>query len=604
MKTALVLLFSLVASCGFAASKSPLDDAEAAVENHDFGRARELYRQAAVSEASPHRRNTARLRLANIEWRIDHQPAAARATLAGIDAASEDAAALWVERSRIDAELTGDFGAARAAATKAIAAATKREDRMRATLAHAAASVEPVRRARQAHRCTDDAALLGAVAELRKDIEHNGPFLDAVRLLLDAALIANDGPSALAAWRQYYRLGPETTPPAALAEAAKTLGALLPSWRGVSATTDQRRRAGLALADSKLFGEAVLVLTDPCVHSAIAADDRSVKDVIAYEASLRKIAKVTDEYYRQKALGKGNARQFREAVERAELTGLSKHFGAMVNIGTTGGILDLHLAHPVLDERRTVTQYGHSAELHFVSLDGVVSNGFSTWVRDGAGGDGGWATDEVIYQVRPMYADGPLRDWLRVSDNEVRAEQDRHIVEETQRDEERAAQEAIRDFPGLALRLRRQYDDATLAALKAKGLTGDDLRDAFLARINSDTFESSIWAHEGRHAIDRKYALASEASDLEYRAKLSEAAFAPAPRAALTSSILGSIIGSNTPHGIAGKRALEGVTGWMRTHAAEIAGLDRDKPLLPQLDRLTDAQLREAFRSLDPLAPR
>jgi len=128
------------------------------------------------------------------------------------------------------------------------------------------------------------------------------------------------------------------------------------------------------------------------------------------------------------------------------------------------------------------------------------------------------------------------------------------------------------------------------------------LRDAFLARVGSDTFESSIWAHEGRHAIDKKHGLAVGPTNLEYRAKLSEVAFAPAPRAALTSSILGSMIGSNTPHGIADKRALEGVTGWMRTHAAEIPGLDRDKPLLPQLDKLTDAQLREAFRSIDPLA--
>jgi hypothetical protein len=40
----------------------------------------------------------------------------------------------------------------------------------------------------------------------------------------------------------------------------------------------------------------------------------------------------------------------------------------------------------------------------------------------------------------------------------------------------------------------------------------------------------------------------------------------------------------------------------MQTHAGEIAQLDPDAPLLPQLDKLTDDQLRAAFRSMDPLA--
>jgi hypothetical protein len=40
----------------------------------------------------------------------------------------------------------------------------------------------------------------------------------------------------------------------------------------------------------------------------------------------------------------------------------------------------------------------------------------------------------------------------------------------------------------------------------------------------------------------------------------------------------------------------------MHAHRAEIAGYDATLPPLPQIDRLTDAQIRAAVRGLDPLA--
>jgi hypothetical protein len=40
----------------------------------------------------------------------------------------------------------------------------------------------------------------------------------------------------------------------------------------------------------------------------------------------------------------------------------------------------------------------------------------------------------------------------------------------------------------------------------------------------------------------------------------------------------------------------------MRAHAGEIRGLDRSRPLLPQVPLLSDEQIRAAFRSQDPFA--
>jgi hypothetical protein len=40
----------------------------------------------------------------------------------------------------------------------------------------------------------------------------------------------------------------------------------------------------------------------------------------------------------------------------------------------------------------------------------------------------------------------------------------------------------------------------------------------------------------------------------------------------------------------------------MAAHRAEISGYDPALPPLPQIDRLTDAQIRAAVRRLDPLS--
>jgi hypothetical protein len=47
---------------------------------------------------------------------------------------------------------------------------------------------------------------------------------------------------------------------------------------------------------------------------------------------------------------------------------------------------------------------------------------------------------------------------------------------------------------------------------------------------------------------------------------------------------------------------MKGLVSWMEEHRSEIEGLDRDRPILPQFDLLTDEQMRAAIRSMDPLA--
>src|SRR5690242_5533336 len=58
---------------------------------------------------------------------------------------------------------------------------------------------------------------------------------------------------------------------------------------------------------------------------------------------------------------------------------LARRFGALLQLGITGGYYDMHLGHVVGDERRTVTQYGKTARVTFVALDGMVTNGLQSW---------------------------------------------------------------------------------------------------------------------------------------------------------------------------------------------------------------------------------
>jgi hypothetical protein len=576
------LAIALLTTCRAAATRSAYDAAEDAVAQHEFRRARDLYHQAAASERDPERRSLATAHAANIEWRVMHDLGAARRTLAN----AADTKTL-LERARAEGELAHDWTAARAFTQRAINAATKRDDRRHALLSDAEVLVRSVRDARIDGRCVPAEGLASVIPTIRGVIDREGPLLGASRMLLNAAILTNDRATMLDAWRWYYGAAPDV--PA------------------------DRRGLGLALAKSKFFDEASLVLADPC---SPAIDDPEMRDVIAYAASLRRVRDIADEHYRQVSLGTADVDAFHASLERESrllwqrfgtggefsqsdlLKILFARFGTIVTGGKTGGIDDLHLGHAVVDTRRTIEQYGRRADIRFVALDGIVSNGYSTWAYDHGGhGDGGWNNEQGIFQVRPMYADDPIGDWRLVSDAEVRAEYERDAARETQRD---ATRDPLTAPIGMTMRMHMQTNDALLAELKAKGLTGDALRSAFLERARDDLFASSILAHEGRHAIDHKEGI-TDSAELEFNAKLSEVAFAPSPRRAVISGILVNLDPSS-PHGKANRRIFKGLSEWMRAHAGEIARLDASKPLLAQFDKLTDDQMRAAFRSMDALA--
>jgi hypothetical protein len=172
--------------------------------------------------------------------------------------------------------------------------------------------------------------------------------------------------------------------------------------------------------------------------------------------------------------------------------------------GETSGYPSIHLGHIVQSERRTVEQYGHRANVGFLVLDNMISNGFETWLWDGYAAAGGWTEEgPVIVQVRPEYTSGPLSSWKLYGNTPARQELLGKQQERAAADLAAVKREGVAYLPGLADRVRLQTVDQVGAAARTKAGEGGDLRRAFLDEYWRASINQSIFAHEGRHALDR-----------------------------------------------------------------------------------------------------
>jgi len=598
-----ICLASFVSGCahaGVPATPATIEAASHAAFNSDYATARALYAAAGRTALDAKEREDAEIALATIEWRIDANAGAARVRLEALATVRA-----FLEESRMERDSGRSFES-QALARKALALAQKKDERKSAELELASAIVESHLRGRLSSAAQPASDLQGAFGILRRMVDEERGRLRPSLLYLDAALMLGEGDAAFDAWTSYFAGAAQS---ALLSPAAAILGRLLPQWRG----GDSAEIAD-ALAASRLFDEAILAGGGP--------------PVVAWDGYLHRVEELTNAYYRDVANGRGQPRAYRrelmtltlgicralavacsdETIEGQPDTPLYARFGALIGAGETGGIFNLHFGHAVADQKRQVTQYGHGGTVRFILLDSMASNGFESWSWDGRAQHGGWADAGRIVQVRTAYAEGAIYEWERLTDDEQRKKWDEEIALETGKDWNRAAADPHCYLPGLSMRMRRDAGLRVLDELRARGLRGDALRESFIGEMGQRVTESSIFAHEGRHAIDAELRprwwtwLVESASQPEFQAKLSEIAFAPDPKLAMTGGIIAGNIGSESPHGVANRRIMRGIVEWMRAHEAKIAGLAPTRPLLPQLDRLTADQLRAAARGMDPMA--
>ena len=457
--------------------------------------------------------------------------------------------------------------------------------------------------------------LARAAAALQRLSEDGRATSRGSALRLELALMRSDAGSALQAWRDFFWLPDRDSPPALAAlepSATVRFGRAL----GAAASVEDRLRlidllvrAGFARPAERFAARHHLAESaggNPLWRKASAyfAERHRLEDLIL--ASNRRVARGGAAANLRAALMSFEA----ALAAAASLTGerrqaLLAAYGLYGSAGTTEGFASVHLGHVVQRERLAVDQYGHRADVDYLAIDNMISNGYLSWLWDGDAASGGWAEDgPTIVQVRPEYTSAVLNGWRIAHDRAQRADLLARLPEREAADRAALRSAAVAYLPGLQTRLRLQFVDQVAARARAVAGARGDLRRAFLGEYWRAVVQQSMAIHEGRHALDDGLLPRGCRRDLallEYRAKLSELALADYPRLALF-NIDDSEIGASTQHGRANARVMAAYAAWAGSHRAQIAGYDGRLPALLQLDRLTDGQIRAAARSLDPLA--
>ena len=590
--------------------------AETALFQHQVAKSKELWEQAVKVLPPGEERGKAEIQLAVLAWRYDRNPAEAvqRFEVAASELPAWKVALAKARWRREEGDLSGALQLCRTAMTQA----TKDEERTTVrkamlriaplTFLPGAASLDP----------TDIAFLLDQAKAIPADHDlARAEWLER----LDLAILAGRGGDVLEAWSALIpqNEGGVGQP------LASHLQALLPRWHGPG-SLEQTEEVDLvqALAGSRLHLEAAWIARRAKIVAPIA------KDEAAYAAFLREAKHLTDSYYQQTVLGQGSRNAWKNDLEAAENRLIShldwgsgsaphlsqsgiekemrKRFGAYLLYGRTAGYWDIHYGHVVRDLAWTPSQYGHTLDRpsHLITLDFEVSNGCESWLWDGRAAHGGWANLDGIFQ---WASDSVVASkcWSVLTEDKTREGWQKEQARLDALDAARPWTAPMNDLKGLQRRLWQKGANLLFAKLRGQGLSGAHLKKAFFAECDRSMEESTILAHEGRHTLDRnsmwtRLRLTFRWSQgLEYRAKLSEVAFAPIPYFAFA-GILTENVGDTTPHGKANARVLKGLGAWVDAHASAIPGYSNTRPGWLQLDLLSADQLREAARSLDPWA--
>lgn len=604
---------------------------ELAYIQRDVEGAREIWRALAEDETArlEDRAESYRL-LSRTSWRIfqntDEGVTFARAAAALDPQDWENAAALCNALSA-----AGNTDAALAAGRDAMARADSQNARNEAANVFARAALASVVGKRLDELTAADRERLREARDALAPAIANPPAqVDTSALALAIGIRLDDGAFAWAAWGSYYHSPTGVSAMSDQHEAAAVLSAALPRWTPTRMGAEDRRAIAMALGQSFFYDEAALLITDRRNGNADALQaDAEISSLLAMAAFVRDLTAHTDEYYRGIAAANTSSnlfevlhtfqfRQGRLALGRRlwndlGLSGdintdtleaeLADRFGLYYNEGSTSRVYDLHAGFRVLDTTYTANQYGRTADLRYVVVGRMISNGYESWLWDGRQQHGGWASADTIYQVRPAYADDSLRRWNQLTDPAQRREREEEIARLTAEDAGILGDARVTHLPGLAARLHWQAYNAILEYARAAG-GQTNARSVFTLELDNAIRNYSIFQHEGRHSLDRLYApedVTSDTATLEFRAKISQVVFSDWPRLTF-GSIINPNMGDNTPHGIANQRLMEGVVDWMAEHASEIEGLDPNAPLMPQFDRLTDDQIRASVRYQDPWA--
>lgn len=452
---------------------------------------------------------------------------------------------------------------------------------------------------------------------------------EASELLMGIGLFLKDGPTIIKAWKSYYLVSDEKNINQAIQPSFALLKPILIKWHGQQLSATSMKQLAIGFADSKFFDYAALTANAVRKQSQIVySQSKSLQDIVAYANYIKGVEKVNSYIYPQVARGKKNYENEYDSLMDKEgkiLWGkasfiakgqkfdpdtlyniLNRKYGMEGYSGNTVNYYGMLMGHIIHKELKQINQYGYSTRFTYISVDRLMSRDFTSWY--GTTNVGGWGDSTTIIQVRKAYMTEPFQLLSLMTDTAARKVALADIEKKKQADFERCKSNPYTEPKFLSPYLKFHEASKIYQHLVASGLKGTELNIAFVDEIFKLTIASTVFAHEGRHAIDQLYFpkefKTMSDDERELRAKFSEVIFSLNPKMAFTGSILGSDLDENTNHGKANQRFRKIIVDWMSAHQQEISGLDKNIPLLMQFDLLTDAQLIAICKSADPFAKR
>ncbi len=627
---------TLLPRCTSSRAYETLEDARLAYMKMDLDKSRTILDNIVVSPgASTEDRVEALQFLAEQDWLFYRDSSGAMGHLLRADSFQIKQSATWQLASRIEREAK-DFPRAREAAKRALSLALGHSDSLNARMALARAVHDETVHNVEEGKTVDRRSLQEASGLLSSMLEDEPGRPVSSQLLFGISLFLGDGPTALRAWYSYFHILPEEPIPAPLRESGRILSTLLPTWKNRQLSDAELTQLAFALGQSRFFDYAVLFLKG---RGAAAPASPEEQELLLYRDFLNRVREASEDFYRRTAVGGGKngffsslSLYFREGSYHGSLEDIRRDFWTNVPrlreqgelndtllarelrgrfglewwIGNQNNYYGLLAGHRVFDTTDTISQYGFRANVRYVSVDMMVSNGYSSWFWDGRAMIGGTASESTVYQFRPGYVDEPFDLWQMVTDRVRREETEKKILEGRRAEDSVANLKPYASLPGLSLRLRYAGANRILSRLRERGLSGPDLCLAFVSEFDRLAIAATIFAHEGRHLIDKQhygaaYGDSLSPADQEYDAKMSEVTFSPDPKFSF-GHLISRYAGDPSPHGQAEERLMKLVLRWMDDHRKEIAGFDPARPTLPQFDLLTDDQVRALLRQADPLA--
>lgn len=446
--------------------------------------------------------------------------------------------------------------------------------------------------------------------------EPESPYINEKRL--ETAILLKQGNDALQCWKDYFLITDNNFPASNLKEAFTELESVWKDWKGEKLSNESNKKIILALSKSRFY---------PLIESLIGlfpVEKSYETDCILAFCKYRTVMENhICSFYRDVALNCEKKPKFLSGIEAINLSlwgalypnsskkyseedfrkTLMDRFGTLLYFHTKGRILVYFAGSAVIREVKPFEQYGYKANFNFSQIDFVFGNAYDFWYFNQGLKIGGWDEDGENSHFRRNVLTGPIWVWNeRAKNPDLLKKWKDEIEKESLRDDSLARLQTFVDLPGLRDRIEYRFIKKTIDSLKSLNLESEKLRTAFIKTLMEYDNSHNYW-HEGRHNLDviLHSSLFHSHNSYEYWAKLSQISFANIPSFELERAFYYNPKGPNNGHTAADKKIVTEYYNWMSIHKNEIKGLDMTRPLLCQVDLLTEEQIRNIAISLDPI---